>query len=70
LDAGIIRNKLKVRSAVTNAIFGNPERIWQFSKYICIYKWKPIINNPKALIEVPATSPLSDTTDLKKAWFL
>jgi hypothetical protein len=44
------------------------ERIWQFSLHLGIYKWNTYNQPPKALIEVPATSPLSDTisTDLKK----
>jgi DNA-3-methyladenine glycosylase I len=74
LDAGIIRNKLKVRSAVTNAIafMEIQKEFGSFSKYIWNFtNGKPIINHPKALIEVPTTSPLSDTisTDLKKRGF-
>jgi DNA-3-methyladenine glycosylase I len=73
-DSGIIRNQLKVRSAVTNAIafmevqqeFGSFSRyIWQF------IDGKPIINTPQHLKEVPATTPLSDaiSKDLKKRGF-
>jgi DNA-3-methyladenine glycosylase I len=74
LDAGIIRNKLKVRSAVSNAqaFMMIQEEFSSFSKYIWNFTdGKPIINNPKTLKEVPATSPLSDTisTDLKKRGF-
>jgi DNA-3-methyladenine glycosylase I len=74
LDAGIIRNKLKVRSAVSNAqaFMMIQEEFGSFSKYIWNFTdGKPIINNPKTLKEVPATSPLSDTisTDLKKRGF-
>jgi DNA-3-methyladenine glycosylase I len=73
-DAGIIRNQLKIRSAVSNAIafmkvqqeFGSfSNYIWQFTD------GKPIVNNPKTLEDVPATTPLSDTIskDLKKRGF-
>ena len=71
---GIIRNKLKVRSAITNAQkfleiqkeFGSFDNyIWQF------VGGKPIINNWKNISEVPATSPESDalSKDLKKRGF-
>jgi DNA-3-methyladenine glycosylase I len=61
LDAGIIRNKLKVRSAVSNAqaFMMIQEEFGSFSKYIWNFTdGKPIINNPKTLKEVPATTPL------------
>lgn len=71
---GIIRNKLKVRSAVTNAQkflevqkeFGSFDNyIWQF------VDGEPIVNNWKNMSEVPATSPESDalSKDLKKRGF-
>jgi DNA-3-methyladenine glycosylase I len=74
LDAGIIRNKLKVRSAVSNAqaFMIIQEEFGSFSKYIWNFtNGKPIINNPKTLKDVPAATPLSDTisTDLKKCGF-
>lgn len=73
-DAGIIRNQLKIRAAVSNAVafmkvqeeFGSfSEYIWQFTE------GKPITNNPKTIKEVPATTPLSDaiSKDLKKRGF-
>ncbi len=73
-NPGIIRNKLKVRSAVTNAQvflkvqkeFGSfDEYIWQF------VGGKPIINKWKSLKELPATSKESDamSKDLKKRGF-
>jgi DNA-3-methyladenine glycosylase I len=48
-DAGIIRNKLKVYSAVTNAqnFIKIQEEFGSFSKYIWDFRWKTIINNPK-----------------------
>jgi DNA-3-methyladenine glycosylase I len=74
LDVGIIRNKLKVRSAISNAqAFMNvQEEFGSFSKYIWAFtNGAPIINHPKTLKEVPATTPLSDTisTNLRKRGF-
>lgn len=73
-DAGIIRNKLKVYSAVTNAqnFIKIQEEFGSFSKYIWEFTdGKPLINNPKTSKEVPATTPLSDviSKDLKKRGF-
>ena len=73
-DAGIIRNKLKVYSAVTNAqaFIKIQEEFGSFSKYIWKFTdGKPIQNNRQSLKEVPATTPLSDTIskDLKKRGF-
>ena len=74
LDAGIIRNKLKVYSAVSNAqaFIKVQEEFGSFSKYIWGFvNGKPIDNNRKSLKEVPATTPLSDaiSKDLKKRGF-
>ena len=74
LDPGIIRNRLKVRAAASNAIafmvvqkeFGTfSEYIWNFTG------GKPIQNHRKTLKEIPATTPLSDaiSKDLKKRGF-
>jgi len=71
---GVIRNKLKVRSAVTNARcfldiqneFGSFDRyVWRF------VGGEPIINNWKNLSEVPASTPESDklSKDLKQRGF-
>ena len=73
-DSGIIRNQLKVRSAVANAIAFMEVRqeFGSFSKYIWQFTdGKPIINTPQHLKEVPATTPLSDaiSKDLKKRGF-
>ncbi|WP_370477704.1 DNA-3-methyladenine glycosylase I [Tamlana flava] len=74
LDAGIIRNKLKVKATVTNAqaFIKIQEEFGSFSKYI----WgfvddKPIRNNLKNYKSAPANTPLSDTIskDLKKRGF-
>lgn len=74
LDAGIIRNKLKVYSAVSNAqaFIKIQEEFGSFSKYIWNFTdGKPIINHPKTLKDVPATTPISDaiSKDLKKRGF-
>lgn len=73
-NAGIIRNQLKIRSAVSNAIsfMKITEEFGSFSKYIWSFvDGKPIINYHKILKEVPATTPLSNTIskDLKKRGF-
>lgn len=74
LDAGIIRNKLKVYSAVSNAIafMKIQEEFGSFSNYIWQFTdGKPIDNKPKTLKDIPATTPLSDaiSKDLKKRSF-
>ncbi len=71
---GIIRNKLKVRSAVTNAqkFLEVQKEFGSFDKYIWQFvDGKPIVNNWKDMSEVPATSPQSDalSKDLKKRGF-
>jgi DNA-3-methyladenine glycosylase I len=74
LNAGIIRNQLKIRAAVSNAVafLQIQEEFGSFSKYIWRFTGgKPIDNNRKSLKEVPATTPLSDeiSKDLKKRGF-
>ena len=74
LDAGIIRNKLKVYSAVSNAqaFIKVQEEFGSFSNYIWKFTGgKSIKNHPKTLKDVPATTPLSDaiSKDLKKRGF-
>ncbi|MEL6674357.1 MAG: DNA-3-methyladenine glycosylase I [Bacteroidota bacterium] len=73
-DAGIIRNKLKIQSAVTNAqaflkvqeAWGSFDKfIWQFTDY------QVIDNQPQTLADVPAKTPESDAMSkaLKKEGF-
>jgi DNA-3-methyladenine glycosylase I len=73
-DAGIVRNRLKIDAAITNAHafldvqkeFGAFDRyIWQFTG------GTPIVNRPKTVKDVPATSPESDamSRDLKQRGF-
>ncbi|WP_339885739.1 DNA-3-methyladenine glycosylase I [Polaribacter vadi] len=73
-NAGIIRNKLKIRSAITNAqLFMEIQKEFgSFSKFLWTYvDDKPIINTFKSREEVPATSKISDkiSKDLKKRGF-
>ena len=74
LDAGIIRNKLKIKSAITNAqLFMEVQKEFgSFSTFIWSYvNDKPIINKFDKKEDVPATTTLSDTIskDLKKRGF-
>ena len=73
-DTGIVRNKLKIASAVENAKaflrvqeeFGSFDRyIWQF------IGGKPRVNKRKSLWQVPARTPESDamSKDLKRRGF-
>ena len=67
----IVRNKLKVRSAVKNAkvFFNIQEEYWSFDSYIWKFVWGKIIkNSPKIASEVPVSTDISDTIskDLKK----
>ena len=73
-DTGIIRNKLKIKTTVTNAqaFIKVQEEFGSFSKYIWGFvDGKPIDNKPKTLNEVKATTPISDalSKDLKKRGF-
>ncbi|WP_028887893.1 DNA-3-methyladenine glycosylase I [Tenacibaculum ovolyticum] len=74
MDAGIIRNKLKIRSAITNAklFMGVQKEFGSFSKFFWSYTdGKPIVNHFNKREEVPATTALSDkiSKDLKKRGF-
>lgn len=73
-NAGIIRNKLKILAAITNAqkFMEVQTEFGSFSQYIWGFiGGKPIDNRPKALSEVPATTEISDaiSKDLKKRGF-
>lgn len=74
LNEGIIRNKLKIKAAITNAqlFIEIQQEFGSFSKFIWNYvDGKPIINKFKKREEVPATTELSDkiSKDLKKRGF-
>lgn len=74
-DAGIIRNRLKVKAAITNArLFIELQKEYgSFSDYIWgfIPGKKPIRNKVMTLKDVPARTELSDTIskDMKKRGF-
>ncbi len=73
-DAGIIRNKLKIKATISNAqnFMKIQEEFGTFSKYIWSFTdGKPIKNKFKSMKEVPATTELSDqlSKDLKKRGF-
>jgi len=73
-DPGIVRNQLKIGSAVTNAqaflkIQGDSG---SFSKYLWSYvEGRPIRNQWRTLAEIPGKTPLAETIskDLKKRGF-
>lgn len=73
-DAGIIRNRAKIRAAVTNAWafirvqheFGSFDRyIWEFVNH------KPVLNARSSISEIPASTEISDalSRDLKLRGF-
>jgi len=73
-NAGIIRNQLKIRSAVKNAraFIEIRDEFGTFNKYIWQFVYnKPIQNNWRSMQELPATSALSDeiSRDMKKRGF-
>lgn len=73
-DPSIIRNKLKIKAAVTNAkAFIDIQTEWgSFSKYIWHFtNNNPIVNHWENLSDIPAQTPLSITIskDLKKRGF-
>jgi DNA-3-methyladenine glycosylase I len=70
-NAGIIRNKLKIKSAIRNAkvFIEIQNEMGSFDKYIWKFvNNKPVKNHFKTKDELPATTPLSDeiSKDLKK----
>ena len=74
LNAGIIRNKLKVRATVTNAraFMKVQEEFGSFSSYIWEFvQGKPINNKVENYKEMPPTTSVSDalSKDLKKRGF-
>ena len=73
-DPGIVRNKLKVASAVGNAkaFLGVQKEFGSFDAYIWQFVGgKPRVNSPKSMKQVPASTPESDamSKDLKKRGF-
>ena len=73
-DTGIIRNQLKIRAAISNAIqfIAIQNEFGSFSNYIWEFTaGKVIDHHPQTRADVPSTSPLSDTISkaLKKRGF-
>lgn len=73
-NPGIIRNRLKIQSAVSNAqaFLKLQEEFGSFSKYIWRFvEGKPILNHWQNLHQVPAKTDISDamSKDLKKRGF-
>jgi DNA-3-methyladenine glycosylase I len=73
-DPGIIRNKLKVNSAVQNAqaFLRIQEEFGSFNQYIWGFiDHRPIINSWTQMNQIPASTPLSETIskDLKQRGF-
>ena len=73
-DPGIVRNRLKVRAAVTNAraFLALRDERGSFGAYL--WDWVdgvPVVNRPAQLGDVPASTPLSDriSKDLKRRGF-
>lgn len=73
-DAGIVRNRLKIESAVANAraFLAVQEAFGSFAAY----QWdfvdgKPMLNRWRTLADVPASTPVSDalSKDLKRRGF-
>lgn len=73
-DAGIIRNRLKISSTVTNAqaFLKIQSEFGSFDSYLWRFvDGKPLQNARRTLADVPASTPLSDvlSKDLKKRGF-
>ncbi len=74
-DSGIIRNRLKVKAAISNAArFIEVQREFgSFCNYLRSFlpDGRPVVNHPKTLAEIPASSPLSDaiSKDMKRRGF-
>ena len=73
-DAGIVRNRLKIESTISNAAaflavqdaFGSFDAYWW-----SLVDGKPIVNRPRTMAGVPAQTPLAEriSADLKKRGF-
>lgn len=73
-NAGIIRNRLKIKATISNALsfMEIQKEFGSFSNYIWKFvNNKPIVNHWKNLNEIPAKTELSDiiSKDLKKRGF-
>lgn len=73
-NQGIIRNRLKINAAVTNAkaFLEAAKKHGSFDQFIWSYvDYTPVIGHWESIEDVPATTPLSDqiSKDLKKMGF-
>lgn len=73
-DPGIIRNRLKVESSISNAkaFLAVQKEFGSFDRYLWGFvDGKPIINRFRSMKEVPTTTPLAEkiSKDLKKRGF-
>ena len=62
-NAGIVRNKLKIRAAIQNAraFLRTQEEFGSFDEYLWRFvEGKPVINHRKKMKEVPARTAISD----------
>jgi DNA-3-methyladenine glycosylase I len=73
-DAGIVRNRLKVRGTVTNAraFIATRDEHGSFARYL--WGWvddAPVVNNPQSSEQLPVRTELSDrlSRDLKRRGF-
>lgn len=73
-DPGIIRNRLKIDAAVTNAraFLAVQREFGSFDTYVWAFVGgKPLVNRRRTLAQIPAASPVSEalSKDLKKRGF-
>jgi DNA-3-methyladenine glycosylase I len=73
-NPGIVRNRLKIASAISNAkaFLAVQKEFGSFSKYLWGFVGgKPVVNHPRTLNRVPASTDLSDriSKDLKLRGF-
>lgn len=73
-NPGIVRNRLKVQSAVTNAraFLATQEQFGSFNKYIWRFvDGEPIVNRWKSITDIPAKTPEAEamSKDLKQRGF-
>jgi DNA-3-methyladenine glycosylase I len=72
-DAGIVRNRLKVAAAISNAqaFLETREAFSSFDAYIWQFAPGPRARRPRSLADIPATTPESDamSQDLKRRGF-
>jgi DNA-3-methyladenine glycosylase I len=73
-DPGIVRNRLKVRSTVSNAqaFLQISNEHGSFASFLWAYvDGRPVVNRPRSMAELPARSELSDRIgkDLKREGF-